>query len=290
MEVFFPSLGSVFPSPPGAGTRGHVPAGEHTLAGDETPMIKDTYTVLADSPRDPDRGSRWHGDCTWVSCLNRSPNGAMPRGASTESSMRVGYRAGRAAALLSLIGLIMAPTTVTAQQGRPRATPQPRIPVRVVTSSDSPIFVHVADRETPLPNQRAEDRVFITNTPGSPLVTSVAPPPARIADRPHDGIAGMVSGRAASWMADDGVAWLPQQDGQWRAPSGRASDTEPRPTDVAELAGVRAYLSSAAGDPPVASALALPAPTARNRQLPRHASMSQVSSSQGRLVQGHRPV
>ncbi len=201
--------------------------------------------------------------------------------------MRVEYRAGRVAALLSFMGLIMAPAAAPAQQyGRPR------IPVRVVTSSHSSIPVYVVDAPAQLSTRAGEDGVFIANMPGSPLVTSIPVRQTTSAVQSHDADAGAFPGGETRWMDEDGVAWLPQQDGQWLAPSKQTIAARPRSTGVAELAGVRAYLSGSAGDAADTPAIVdlRQVSTSRIRQLPRYASMNGSAQPQGQVVQGQEQM
>ena len=198
--------------------------------------------------------------------------------------MRVEHRTGRTAVLLSLIGLIMAPGAAVAQQHD-----RPRIPIRVVMPSHSSITVHVADAPAQLPTRAGGDGVVITNMPASPRVTSIPVRPTAIAVESHATTAGAFPGGETTSIDEDGVAWLPLQDGQWLAPSKQTIVERPRSTDVAELAGVRAYLSDSTGDAADTPTMAGPpqVSTSRNRQLPRHASMNGSAWGQSQLPQGH---
>ncbi len=196
--------------------------------------------------------------------------------------MHVERRAGRAVAALGLIGLLLVPGATTAQQAaRPRVGSQPRIPVRVVASTNSSIPVRVADAPMSVSTAAGEDRVFITNTPGSALVMSL--PGRSTGVVPSDVLAGPYVGGDSSWMADDGVAWLPQQNSLWPASPDQAPVLGQRSTDVAELAGVRAYLSSnsaaQAGGPTVVDLP--PVSPVVQRRLPRQASMNGAMQSHG---------
>ncbi len=211
MELLFPPLGSVFPWRRISVGAGSVELSCRSHRYQKSSMNKETCVFRPASRRASGCRSRWHDDCTWEACLNPSLNGAPPAGASTETSMHVERRVGGAVAVLSLIGLIMAPGAATAQQvAHPRAS-QSRIPVRIVASQSS-IPVRVADVPVHASTTADDDRVFITNTPGSPLVTSVSGRSTSITVDRNDAGLGSDVGGDPSWMADDGVAWLPQRD------------------------------------------------------------------------------
>lgn len=215
--------------------------------------------------------------------------------------MRIEHQAGRAAALLSLVGLMLAPGAADAQQrDLPGVRPQARIPVRMVTTSHSAIPVRVTDSTAVAQLPTGEGRVFITNTPGSPLVTSVPGRPGSVATEPDDLGTSAVPGEETSWLTDDdGVAWLPQQIGQWGTSPEQPIGSRPQPAAAADLAGVRAYLSTAAGGAvaaPVAmnrvatdpDPVTLDVPTASNkpvRRLPTHASMNASAERQRPVYQ-----
>ncbi len=201
MEVFFPTPGSFFPFHGTVRLRGPDASGGRVPVCVENPMIKATCATPRHSVQGQDRSSGWHGDCTWNARLNRSPNGATPRGASTETLMRVEHRTGRTAVLLSLIGLIMAPGAAVAQQHD-----RPRIPIRVVMPSHSSITVHVADAPAQLPTRAGGDGVVITNMPASPRVTSIPVRPTAIAVESHATTAGAFPGGETTSIDEDGVA------------------------------------------------------------------------------------
>ena len=203
--------------------------------------------------------------------------------------MRIEHQAGRAAALLSLIGLILAPGAAAAQQrDHSRVGSQTRVPVRMLMTPHSSIPVRVVDAPAMAPLPGDEDRVFITNRPGPPLVTSVPGSRRAVAAEPHEVADGASPGADTSWLDDDGVAWLPQQGGQWSAPSEQAIVARPQSSAAAELAGVNAYLSGSAGSATRAPTVvdSPPASIKPYRRLPTRASMYPTTVRQGQMTRG----